>query len=241
MTSLSNVIKRQRATSNEPLRIESKSLHKPAVEKLEAIDHDHLIQSRYLELERDEQAFRLLQETEAGRLDQLKKETLAKAEKQGYEAGLQQGRIEGKAEFEEVTTRLNSIAAELEQLFEEKWRATEQQLVELAVTVSAHVTTELVRKDEELFANVIHEQISQYFDAESLVINVHPTRLASIQRFESLWRSEETPSFKYRGDASLDETSVRIETPHKGSESDLAYSFERIQAKIEEVLADGAY
>ncbi|MFO7176976.1 hypothetical protein QJS77_16225, partial [Enterococcus faecium] len=69
------------------------------------------------------------------------------------------------AEFEEVTTRLNSVSTELELLFEEKWRRAEEQLIELAVTVSAHVTTDLVRKDEELFATMIRDQMSHMIDA----------------------------------------------------------------------------
>ena len=241
MTSLSNVIKRQRATSNVPQRIESMRLETPIIESNERIDHHDVIQTRYEKLKQEEEAFQQFQLTEVEQIERLKQETVESARAEGYQEGLIQGRQDGLAEFDEITTRLNSVSTELELLFEEKWRRAEQQLIELAVSVSALVTTDLVRKDEELFATIIREQMSQWIDAEALTVFVHPTRLASIQRFESMWRTEETPPLKYRGDGSLDETAVRIESPHRGNEVDLTYSFERIQAKIEEVLADGAY
>lgn len=241
MTSLSNVIKRQRATSNIPQRIESKRLETPIIEPNNEIDHHDVIQSRYEKLKQDEEAFQQFQQTEVEQLERLKQQVFEEARSKGYQEGLLQGRQDGLAEFEEITTRLNAVSTELELLFEEKWRRAEEQLIELAVTVSAHVTTDLVRKDEELFATMIRDQMSHMIDAEALTIFVHPTRLASIQRFEAMWRTEETPPLKYRGDGSLDETAVRIESPHRGNEVDLTYSFERIQDKIEEVLADGAY
>lgn len=241
MTSLSNVIKRQRATSNIPKRIESKRLETPIIEPNDIIDHHDVIQSRYEKLKQDEEAFQQFQLTEVEQLERLKQQVFEEARSEGYQEGLLQGRQDGLAEFEDITTRLNSLSTELELLFEEKWRQAEEQLIELAISVSAHVTTELVRKDEELFATMIRDQMSHMIDAEALTIFVHPTRLASIQQFEAMWRTEETPPLKYRGDGSLGETAVRIESPHRGNEVDLTYSFERIQAKIEEVLADGAY
>lgn len=241
MTSLSNVIKRQRATSNIPQRIESKRLETPIIEPNDIIDHHDVIQSRYEKLKQDEEAFQQFQLTEVEQLERLKQQVFEEARSEGYQQGLLQGRQDGLAEFEDITTRLNSVSTELELIFEEKWRQAEEQLIELAISVSAHVTTELVRKDEELFATMIRDQMSHMIDAEALTIFVHPTRLASIQQFEAMWRTEETPPLKYRGDGSLGETSVRIESPHRGNEVDLTYSFERIQAKIEEVLADGAY
>lgn len=241
MTSLSNVIKRQRATSNTPQRIESKRLETPIIEPNDIIDHHDVIQSRYEKLKQDEEAFQQFQQTEVEQLERLKQQVFEEARSEGYQEGLLQGRQDGLAEFEDITTRLNSLSTELELLFEEKWRQAEEQLIELAISVSAHVTTELVRKDEELFATMIRDQMSHMIDAEALTIFVHPTRLASIQQFEAMWRTEETPPLKYRGDGSLGETAVRIESPHRGNEVDLTYSFERIQAKIEEVLADGAY
>ncbi|WP_214760355.1 FliH/SctL family protein [Exiguobacterium sp. s129] len=241
MTSLSNVIKRQRATSHIPQRIESKRLETSIPDPTDGIDHHQVIESRYEKLRQDEEAFQQFQQTEIEQLERFKQEAYEQARLEGYEAGLLQGRQDGYAEFEDVTTRLNSVSTELEQLFQEKWKQAEIQLIDLAIAISAQVTTDLVRKDEALFAAMIQEQIAQLIDAEALTIFVHPTRLASIQRFESLWRDEETPPLKYRGDSSLDETSVRIESPHRGSEIDLSYSFERIQVKIEEVLADGAY
>lgn len=241
MTSLSNVIKRQRATSNIPQRIESKRLETPIIEPNNEIDHHDVIQSRYEKLKQDEEAFQQFQLTEVEQLERLKQQVFEEARSEGYQEGLLQGRQDGLAEFEDITTRLNSVSTELELLFEEKWRQAEKQLIELAISVSAHVTTELVRKDEELFATMIRDQMSHMIDAEALTIFVHPTRLASIQQFEAMWRTEETPPLKYRGDGSLGETAVRIESPHRGNEVDLTYSFERIQAKIEEVLADGAY
>lgn len=241
MTSLSNVIKRQRATSNIPQRIESKRLETPIIEPNNEIDHHDVIQSRYEKLKQDEEAFQQFQLTEVEQLERLKQQVFEEARSEGYQEGLLQGRQDGLAEFEDITTRLNSVSTELELLFEEKWRQAEEQLIELAISVSAHVTTELVRKDEELFATMIRDQMSHMIDAEALTIFVHPTRLASIQQFEAMWRTEETPPLKYRGDGSLGETAVRIESPHRGNEVDLTYSFERIQAKIEEVLADGAY
>ncbi|MGA9468165.1 MAG: FliH/SctL family protein [Exiguobacterium marinum] len=241
MTSLSNVIKRQRAMSNIPQRIESKRLETPVIEPTDHIDHHQVIESRYEKLKQDEEAFQQFQLTEVEQLERLKQQAFEEARSEGYQAGLLQGRQDGLAEFEDITTRLNSVSTELELLFEEKWRQAEEQLIELAVSVSAHVTTDLVRKDEELFATMIREQMSHLIDAEALTIFVHPTRLASIQQFESMWRTDETPPLKYRGDGSLDGTAIRIESPHRGNEVDLSYSFERIQAKIEEVLADGAY
>ncbi len=241
MTSLSNVIKRQRATSNTPQRIESKRLETPIIEPNDIIDHHDVIQSRYEKLKQDEEAFQQFQQTEVEQLERLKQQVFEEARSEGYQQGLLRGRQDGLAEFENITTRLNSVSTELELIFEEKWRQAEEQLIELAISVSAHVTTELVRKDEELFATMIREQMSHMIDAEALTIFVHPTRLASIQQFEAMWRTEETPPLKYRGDGSLGETAVRIESPHRGNEVDLTYSFERIQAKIEEVLADGAY
>ncbi|WP_214745455.1 FliH/SctL family protein [Exiguobacterium sp. s189] len=241
MTSLSNVIKRQRATSHIPQRIESKRLETSIPDPTDGIDHHQVIESRYEKLRQDEEAFQQFQQTEIEQLERFKQEAYEQARLEGYEAGLLQGRQDGYAEFEDVTTRLNSVSTELEQLFQEKWKQAEIQLIDLAIAISAQVTTDLVRKDEALFAAMIQEQMAQLIDVEALTIFVHPTRLASIQRFESLWRDEETPPLKYRGDSSLDETSVRIESPHRGSEIDLSYSFERIQVKIEEVLADGAY
>ncbi len=241
MTSLSNVIKRQRATSNVPQRIESMRLEAPVLETPEGIDHHAVIQSQYEKLKQEEEAFQQFQLTELEQLERFKQEAYETARAEGYQEGLLQGRQDGLNEFDDLLTRLNSVSTELELLFEEKWRRAEQQLIELAVSVSAYVTTELVRKDEELFATMIREQMTQLIDAEALTIFVHPTRLASIQQFESMWKTDETPPLKYRGDGSLDETAVRIESPHRGNEVDLSYSFERIQAKIEEVLADGAY
>lgn len=241
MTSLSNVIKRQRATSNIPLRIESKPLVEPEQESRHTIDHEQIIQERYAQLERDEEAFRRYQEAETNELTVIQQNTREAARLEGYQDGFAQGMMEGKAEYEGVTTRVNALSEELELLFDQKWRDAEEKLIELAVTVSAQVTTELVRANEELFADMIRTQMAHHIDVDALTVYVHPTRLASVQRFESMWITEDMPPLKYRGDASLAETAVRIESPNKGTEIDLSYSFERIQAKIEEALADGAY
>ncbi len=193
------------------------------------------------QLEAQEVALAAKREAMEQELFSLREQVVAAARQEGYDAGFDYGKREGKAEYDELTTRLNTVSVELEQLFDSKWRDAERQLVTLAVEVSARVTTELIREDETLFAERIREQLHRQLDAESLTVYVHPTRLASIQRFEMEWNSPEGPVLKYRADAGLDETSVRIETPHHGDELDLSYSFERIRSKIEEVLADGAY
>ncbi|MCT4782897.1 MULTISPECIES: FliH/SctL family protein [Exiguobacterium] len=240
MTSLSNVIKRGRATAFEPQRIDSKSLFEVAEQSSE-VDHESVIAARYQKLRQEEEAAneRFLASQQA--LEQLKAETLEAAYNEGHAAGFNEGHREGKAAFDELTTRLNTVLVELEQLYDEKWRSAEHQLVELAVEVAAKLTTDLIRKDEQLFADLIRTQVIREPDAESLTIYVHPTRLASIQRFKSMWQTEMTPLMKYRADASLDEVSVRIETPEHGSERDVSYSLERIRSTIEEVLTDGAY
>ena len=241
MTSLSRIIKRQRATADVPQRIESTPLTITFNEPEVIYDHEQALRERYLELERNEQAFQVMQEQAHEALEQVRIETMEAARQAGYTDGFEQGKKEGRAEYDELTTRLNMLSQELEQTFEEKWRSAEQQLVKLAVTVSAHVTTERILQDEALFADLIREQMAHQVDDEALTIYVHPTRLASIQRFESLWVHEESPPLKYRGDTSLAETGVRIESPKRGVEVDLSYSYERIQSKIEEVLANGAY
>ncbi|QUE85650.1 FliH/SctL family protein [Exiguobacterium alkaliphilum] len=240
MTSLSNVIKRGRATAFEPQRIDSKPLFE-AVEVVPEIDHESGIAARYEKLRQEEaeasERWHAAEET----IERLKAEALEAAYNEGYAAGFDQGHGEGKATFDELTTRLNTVLVELEQLYDDKWRSAERQLVELAVEVAAKLTTDLIRKDEQLFADLIRDQVLREPDADSLTIYVHPTRLASIQRFETMWQTDNAPLMKYRADASLDEVSVRIETPHHGSERDVSYSLERIRATIEEVLADGAY
>ncbi|MCC5892274.1 FliH/SctL family protein [Exiguobacterium sp.] len=241
MTSLSNVIKRGRATSLEPQRIDSKPLFEPAEPVAVQRNDEEELAARYAKLRSDEETFSAKCGAAEEALAQLKAETLAAAYEEGQATGFAQGRAEGKAEFEELTTRLNTVLVELEQLYEDKWRAAEQQLVALAVEVGARMTTDLVRKEEPLFADMIRQQLLRALDAESLTVYVHPTRLASIQRFEATWQSEPIPPLKYRADASLSETSVRIETPQHGTELDLTYSLERIRSNIEEVLADGAY
>ncbi|STO08466.1 flagellar assembly protein H [Exiguobacterium aurantiacum] len=240
MTSLSSVIKRGRATSLRPQRIDSKPLFE-TVDVLPEVDHESEIADRYEKLKQEEAAANERLHASQEALERLKDDTLAAAYEEGRAAGFAQGQTEGKAEFEELTTRLNTVLVELERLYDDKWRSAEQHLVALAVEVGAKLTTDLVRKEETLFADMIRQQLLRELDAESLTVYVHPTRLASIQRFESTWRSEQTPLLKYRADASLSETSVRIETPQHGTELDLSYSLERIRSNIEEVLADGAY
>lgn len=240
MTSLSNVIKRHYATALEPQRIDSK----PFLEPVSALHHDEELEqlARTREqLHEQAAALEARRATMEQELADLREEVLTSARQEGYDAGYNQGRQEGKAEYDELTTRLNTVSVELEQLFDTRWRAAEQQLIALAVEVSAQVTTELVRNDEALFADRIRDQLFRQLDAESLTVYVHPTRLASIQRFEADWAIPDGPTVKYRADAGLDETSVRIETPHHGEELDLTYSFDRVRSKIEEVLADGAY
>lgn len=240
MTSLSNVIKRHYATPLEPQRIDSKPFLEPVSTLHQDEERERLDQTR---AQLDEQAAELEARRTAmeQELTDLREEVLASARQEGYEAGFDQGRRDGKAEYDELTTRLNTVSVELEQLFDTKWRDAEQQIVALAVEVSARVTTELVRNDEALFADRVREQLLRQLDAESLTVYVHPTRLASIQRFEADWVIPDGPGIKYRADAGLDETSVRIETPHHGDELDLSYSFDRVRSKIKEVLADGAY
>ncbi|MGE9214679.1 MULTISPECIES: FliH/SctL family protein [Exiguobacterium] len=240
MTSLSNVIKRYYATPLEPQRIDSKPFLEPVSVEHDDQENEQLEQKRE-QLRLDEEALQSRRASMEQELAVLREEVLTSARQEGFDAGFDHGRREGKAEYDELMTRLNTVAVELEQLFDTKWRDAERQLVALALEVSARVTTELVRKDEALFADRIREQLLRQLDAESLTVYVHPTRLASIQRFDSEWATPDGPPLKYRADAGLSETSVRIETPHHGDELDLTYSFERIQSKIEEVLADGAY
>ncbi|RHB51137.1 FliH/SctL family protein [Exiguobacterium sp. AM39-5BH] len=240
MTSLSNVIKRYRATSLDPQRIDSKPFLEP-ISMLHQDEEIERLERKREQLEAQEVALAAKREAMEQELFSLREQVVAAARQEGYDAGFDYGKREGKAEYDELTTRLNTVSVELEQLFDSKWRDAERQLVTLAVEVSARVTTELIREDETLFAERIREQLHRQLDAESLTVYVHPTRLASIQRFEMEWNSPEGPVLKYRADAGLDETSVRIETPHHGDELDLSYSFERIRSKIEEVLADGAY
>lgn len=238
---MSNVIKRQRAMPLEPQRIDSRPLHETVSEVLVDRNHEQELELRYAALRDEEEAIKSYRESVDYELEQLRNQTLEAAYQEGYASGFDRGRQEGKSEFDELTTRLNTVSAELEILFEQKWRDAESKLVDLAVEISARVTTELVRNEEALFADMIREQLLRQIDAEALTVFVHPTRLASIQRFESTWQSEQMPPLKYRADVSLSETSVRIETPHHGNELDVAYSYERIQSKIEEVLSDGAY
>lgn len=240
MTSLSNVIKRHYATPLEPQRIDSKPFLEPVSVEQYDQESEQLEQKRE-RLRLDEAALEARRTAMEQELVDLREEVLVSARQEGFDAGFEQGRREGKAEYDELTTRLNTVTFELEQLFDLKWRNAEQQLVALAVEVSARVTTELVRNDEALFADRIREQLLRQLDAEALTVYVHPTRLASIQRFESEWATPDGPPWKYRADAGLSETSVRIETPHHGDELDLSYSFDRVRSKIEEVLADGAY
>lgn len=241
MTSLSNVIKRQQATSFEPQRIDSRPLLEPVAHDFDSKHDEQELEQRFNRLRQEEEALQSYREQTEQELHIMSEQMLEAARGEGYSAGFEQGKYEGKAEFEELTTRLNAASNELETVFEEKWRAMETKLITMAIEISARITTDLVREDEELFADMIRKQLFRQIDAEALTIYVHPTRLASIQRFESQWKSDEMPPMKYRGDATLPETSVRIETPHHGNELDLDYSFDRIRSQIEEVLADGAY
>ncbi|WP_233589597.1 MULTISPECIES: FliH/SctL family protein [unclassified Exiguobacterium] len=241
MTSLSNVIKRQRAMPLEPQRIDSRPFLEPFSEVVVERSHEQELEMRYASLRQEEEAIKLHREAVEHELELLREQTLEAAYQEGYGSGFDLGRQEGKSEFDELTARLNTVGTELENLFEQKWRDAETKLVDLAVEISARVTTDLVRNEEALFADMIREQLLRQIDAEALTVFVHPTRLASIQRFESMWQSEQMPPLKYRADVSLTETSVRIETPHHGNELDVSYSFERIRSKIEEVLSDGAY
>lgn len=238
---MSNVIKRQRAMSLEPQRIDSQPFFESTSEVMVERNHEQELEARYASLRQEEEAIRLHRETVERELELLREQTIEAAYQEGYGSGFEEGRQEGKSEFDELAARLNTVSTELETLFEQKWRDAEIKLVNLAVEISAHITTELVRSEEVLFADMIREQLLRQIDAEALTVFVHPTRLASIQRFESTWQSEQMPPLKYRADVSLTETSVRIETPHHGNELDVSYSFERIRSKIEEVLSDGAY
>lgn len=87
MTSLSNVIKRQRATSHIPHRIESKRLESSIPDPVEGIDHHQVIESRYEKLRQDEEAFQLFQQTEIEQLERFKQEAYEQARLEGYEAG----------------------------------------------------------------------------------------------------------------------------------------------------------
>lgn len=238
---MSNVIKRQQATPLEPQRIDSVPLFETKLEVVDDYDYEQELRNQYATLRQEQETFHAYREETENELERLKDSTLEIARQEGYSAGFERGRQEGKAEFEELTTRLNNVSTELELLFEEKWRAAEKRLIHLAVEISARVTTDLVRKEEALFAAMINNQIQAELDAETLTIYVHPSRLASIQHLTSAWETDDTPKLKFRADAALSETDARIETPRHGSELDLTYSFERIKGKIEEVLSDDAY
>ncbi|MBR2077444.1 MAG: hypothetical protein IJ878_08755, partial [Exiguobacterium sp.] len=88
---MSNVIKRQRATSNIPKRIESKRLETPIIEPNDIIDHHDVIQSRYEKLKQDEEAFQQFQQTEVEQLERLKQQVFEEARSEGYQEGLLQG------------------------------------------------------------------------------------------------------------------------------------------------------
>jgi flagellar assembly protein FliH len=164
---------------------------------------------------------------------------------QGYQDGLQQGQAEGKklglSEGEQLIreqlAQLQLLIDQLQQPLQKVDAAVEQSLLNLALQMAQAVLGVEVKTNPQCILNTLREAVEALpYQAEKLVIKLHPDDVAIIQQHysseeiaERLWQIRSEPALE-RGDCRVESTESSVDRTLKT----------RLQSSLEHFLQEPA-
>lgn len=164
---------------------------------------------------------------------------------QGYQDGLQQGQAEGKklglSEGEQLIrdqlAQLQLLIDQLQQPLQRVDAAVEQSLLQLALQMAQAVVGVEVKTNPQCILNTLREAVDALpYQAEKLVIKLHPDDVAIIQQHysnteiaERMWQIRSEPALE-RGDCRVESTESSVDRTLKT----------RLQSSLEHFLQEPA-
>lgn len=162
--------------------------------------------------------------------------------KEGHEAGLSQGRQEGRTAFEEeIGTCLNGLRS-IEDLYTDLWAANEGGLVKLATVIAERVIYKEITTSPEIIADLFKVVIDHLQGQHEAVFRLHPEDLAQLESVRAELRDQIKGLVKisFEADAALSRGDLIMETDAGRLDATLKHRIKTIIGLIEERLKENS-
>ncbi len=170
-------------------------------------------------------------------LAQARERGYAEGHREGLEQGRQEGRAAGQAEWTEALAVAQRLIEAAHTYREQTVRATEAQIVALALQIAGKVIGDALVSQPELVQRIVANALEHVLPNEDLRIRLHPRDAGVIQ---AAWAVAPPPAVAGRrweilADADLQPGDVVIELPNGSVDARLRTQLEHIQAALEAV------
>lgn len=168
-------------------------------------------------------------------LAQARERGYAEGHREGLEQGRQEGRAAGQAEWTEALAVAQRLIEAAHTYREQTVRATEAQIVALALQIAEKIIGDALAQQPELVQRVVTNALAHVLPNEDLHIRLHPRDAGAIQ---AAWAAAPPPAmaghrWEVLADPDLQPGDVIIELPNGSVDARLRTQLERIQAALE--------
>lgn len=142
-----------------------------------------------------------------GKTDSLEKEAYEKGFAQGEKAGMELG----EKRFDSVVKSFNEVLERVRRIEEELYQKSEQEMVELVLTIARRVIQKEVSTDEKIVLNMIQSALKYVADQKEIKVRLNPSDL----EFASQLRGEMMEGMKsviFEGDEGVPRGDAIIES-----------------------------
>lgn len=114
------------------------------------------------------------------RWNEEKQSYIEQANKEGYEAGFSQGKMESENTYKEKINEANSIIKNAQQDYHSVVEQSEQKIIDLAIHTAAKIMKQEFSDNPESFLSIVTEVIKEIKEESLVSIYLHPTNYAYV-------------------------------------------------------------
>lgn len=168
-------------------------------------------------------------------LAQARERGYAEGRREGWEQGREEGRAAGQAEWSEALAVAQRLIEAAHTYREQTMRATESQIVALALHIAEKIIGDALAHQPELVQRVVTNALAHVLPNEDLHIRLHPRDAQAIQ---AAWAAAPPPAmaghrWEVLPDPDLQPGDVIIELPNGSVDARLQTQLEHIRAALE--------
>lgn len=172
--------------------------------------------------------------------EQEKLELMEKARQEGFQLGLEQGKVESIEQYHHLIDQANGIIEASKLDYQSTVEKSEETILTLAVHVAQKIFRQEIVKEPELFLPIVKDAISAIKDQREVTIYLHPENyeyiLSQKNELERILESKATLSI-YLNEA-LEVGSCVIEHPFGKIDASIDTQLSKIHEVLHEVLME---
>ncbi len=169
------------------------------------------------------------------------KESLAQeAYQEGFNKGFHDGQSQGYQEFSEQLTQINHIMTLAQKDYASTVSASEEMILELAVSSTEKIINQQLKADPESFLPVVKKAIEEVQDHPEIVVYVHPNdyELIHSQKSELVSITSFKATLTIYIDESLERFSCMVESPFGRVEAGIDHQLTQLREKLHQLVQE---